>query len=233
MRRQYGNEADKALTAASPPCQAEAASVLDAHNSPKRRSIVKATAITGLVMTGLALATLPANALGLNLGGSGSVGVSIAGDDGADLGASASVAASANASIDGDDSASADGSVDAGLAADGGGDASVGADAGLAADDQLAVVIDLIANSDWTSSSFSAITNVSATVYDVNALVTAENALALDAALTANADDVAELQAALGANAELSALLEASESDASAAIAAGVAADGSLVIFTQ
>lgn len=64
-------------------------------------------------------------------------------------------------------------------------------------------------------------------------MVTADNSAALDLALSANADEIGELQAALAANASLNSWLEAQGTEASEVIALGVAADGSLAVFTD
>lgn len=60
-----------------------------------------------------------------------------------------------------------------------------------------------------------------------------ENAAAFDLALAGNADEIDDLQVALSSNVALEAWLEANNTSAEEVIAIGVAADGSLAVFTN
>lgn len=159
----------------------------------------------------LSLAAIPAAALDVNVGASGTVGV--------DAGASAGVQAQTRASVQAEGNAESEGGASASLH--------------LSTDDELTIVIGLIETSTWSRASFSALGEVSARVYDINAWIDSENEAALESALAANAEEVADLQAAPRANASFEAFLEANNAAASAVVAVGVAVDGSLAIFTR
>ena len=181
---------------------------------------MKATILASLAATCLVLSSLPVSALDIGVGASGSAGVSLGGSGGS---------ASASAGLDASVSRSA---APAPAGADAGAEARSSLAATLSSDDELSVVIRLIEDAKWSNRSFSALTEVSATVYDVSAWVDAQNEAAFESALTAHAEEIAQLQAAMSANASLSAALEAHNADASGVVTVGVAADGSLAIFT-
>ncbi len=179
----------------------------------------------------LALSTAPGFAVSLNLGGSASV--SLGGGGGVSVGVGSDASA-------GGSGVSLNASLGAGANADLTGDATATGSAGvsvadtLSSDDQLGPVVRLIETSDWSASSFANVTGVAnGTTYDVSGMVTADNKAALDLALSANATQIGELQAALAANASLNSWLEAQGTQASEVIALGVAADGSLAVFTD
>lgn len=180
----------------------------------------------------LALTTVPGFAVSLNLGGSASVSAG-SGDSGLSVGLGADASAntsglSLNASLSG--SATGDVSGDAAAA----GSAGVSVADTFSSDDELGRVVRLIETSNWSASSFANVSGVaSGTTYDISGMVNADNSAALDLALSANADEIGELQAALAANASLNSWLEAQGTQASEVIALGVAADGSLAVFTN
>ncbi len=111
--------------------------------------------------------------------------------------------------------------------------ANASAGASLTSDDELGVVISLIESSHWTETSLASLTDIDATTYDVSGWINAENATALDLALAGNADEIDDLQVALASNVALDAWLEANNTSAEDVIAIGVAADGSLAVFTN
>lgn len=111
--------------------------------------------------------------------------------------------------------------------------ANASATASLAQGNELSVVIGLIESSNWTENSLSGVVDVNAKAYDVSAWINSENQAAFEAALSANAGEIEDLQAAVSGNAAFDAWLEASNAEASEVIAIGVAADGSLAVFTN
>lgn len=159
--------------------------------------------------------------LGVSLGANASAtsnqgGLSL--DVGADIDATASP---------GQDHLSAIDSTQAGLSANG------SAALSLTSGDELSAVIGLIETSHWSTGSLANVTEIDGATYDVGGWINAENAAAFDLALDGNADEIADLQAALASNIALSAWLEANNTAADAVIAIGVAADGSLAVFTN
>jgi hypothetical protein len=102
---------------------------------------------------------------------------------------------------------------------------------GGAGNDPLLAVVNLVNESDWSSTSFSSLSEISASTYDVNAMLDSENRVAFDSAMAANAGEIADLQAALSANAEFSAVLAEQGADPSGVVTIGVTADGSLAVF--
>jgi hypothetical protein len=179
----------------------------------------------------LALCAVPASALDLSVGGS--AGGNASGSTG-DSGFSAGLDASASASVSADHG-SDDGDGGGSISASAGGAASAGASGSVSVDDNdpLLDVLLLIRGSNWTEASFSGIGDVDGSTYDIDAWVNSENRAALEQTLEAHADDIATLQSSLSANADLSAWLDAENTDASAVVAVGVAADGSLAVFTH
>jgi hypothetical protein len=182
----------------------------------------------------LALGTVPGFAVSLNLGGAASV--SLGGDSGVSVGVGADASTdssgiSLNANLGLDGAADTDTITGDGAAT---GSANVSVADTLSSDDELGRVVRLIETSDWNASSFANIDGVAnGTTYDISGMVNADNQGALDLALSANADEIGELQAALAANASLNSWLEAQGTEASEVIALGVAADGSLAVFTN
>lgn len=173
------------------------------------------------------LCVLSAPALALDIG----VGVSLGGnasaatgEGGLSLGAATDV--DVTASLGHDD-------LDAGDSTAGSLSANASAAQSLTSDDDLGVVISLIEASHWTETSLASLTEVEGTTYDVSGWINADNAAAFDLALSGNADEIDDLQAALSSNVALDAWLEANNTSAEDVIAIGVAADGSLAVFTD
>lgn len=173
------------------------------------------------------LCVLSAPALALDIG----VGVSLggnasatSGEGGLSLGVASGIDATASL---GQDHLSAIDSTEASLSAKG------SAALSLTSGDELGAVIGLIETSHWSESSLANLTEVDGTTYDVGAWINAENAAALDLALDGNADEINDLQVALASNVALNAWLEANNTSAEQVIAIGVAADGSLAVFTN
>ena len=185
-----------------------------------------------IVAACLALSTTPGFAVSRNVGGAASVSL---GGDGV------SVGLGTNASADGSTlsvgaSLGVDRATDDAAATDpaSAGSASASIADSLSSDDGLGQVLRLIETSQWSASAFAEIDGVgNGTTYDVSGLLNADNQAAFDLALSANADEIGELQAALAANASLNSWLEAQGTEASEVIALGVAADGSLAVFTN
>lgn len=173
----------------------------------------------------LCILSAPALALdigvGISLGGNAS---SSSGEGGLSLGVGADVDAAA--SLGPDDLGSIDSTA-------GSLSANASAAASLISDDELGVVISLIESSQWTSNSLASLTEIDATAYDVSGWINAENSTAFALALTDNADEIEDLQLALASNVVLDAWLEANNQTAEDVIAIGVAADGSLAVFTN
>jgi hypothetical protein len=105
--------------------------------------------------------------------------------------------------------------------------------ASLTLGDDLAQVAALIEASDWTETSLAGITSVEATAYDVSAWIDAESAADFALVLEDNADEIGTLQTALAANLAFETWLDANGESADDVIAIGVAADGSLAVFTN
>lgn len=179
-----------------------------------------------------ALSAVPAFALDISVGGSaGGSASGSSGDSGFSAGFDASASASASAGHSDDDSESSAGASVSGSGSVSG-DVSGSVDAG-GGDDPLLDVMLLIKGSNWTEASFSGIGDVDGTTYDVDAWINSDNSAEFNQTLEAHADEIADLQASLAANAELSAWLESENTDASAVVAVGVKADGSLAVFTH
>lgn len=155
-----------------------------------------------------------------------SVGASLGGDVSAGEGTGLSLGLGADANV-GINAVNSTDSTAGGLTAN------ASAAASLTSDDELRVVIGLIETSNWTDLSLSGLTDVNATAYDVSGWINADNAAALDLALTDNAGEIEDLQAAVSGNVALDAWLEANNAEAEDVIAIGVAADGSLAVFTN
>jgi hypothetical protein len=185
-----------------------------------------------LVAVVWALAACPAMALDLSIGASlgASASGGSSGDDhaggsvGLDLGFGALLPAALTRSGE-------DASGPAAGASGTSSTASTGSAVAADGDDPLLAVVSLINESNWTTTSFSSLSEVNASTYDVNAMLNGENSGALNAAIEANAGEIAELQAALSANAEFSAMLEAQGTAPSGVLTVGVTADGSLAVF--
>jgi hypothetical protein len=165
----------------------------------------------------LAALSAPAFALDISLGASAGASASSGGTGGLSvgLGASAEVAAGAEDSTVGALTANASGV------------------ASLTADDELSQVIALIEASVWTETSLTGLSDISAIAYDVTGWINADNEAAFELALSSNAGEIEDLQAAVAANASLEGWLEANNATAGDVIAIGVAADGSLAVFTN
>jgi hypothetical protein len=174
------------------------------------------------------LGTLSGPAMALDIGVGASLGGNASASSGEGSGLSLGLGADLGANISvGPDAIDSAGNIGSSLSAN------ASAAASLTADDDLSVVISLIHTSTWTEDSLSSLTDVDATAYDVSAWINADNAAALEFALTDNAGEIEDLHAALTANAALDAWLEANNSSAEDVIAIGVAADGSLAVFTN
>jgi hypothetical protein len=105
--------------------------------------------------------------------------------------------------------------------------------AGLGQAGNVGLVVDLIQSSDWTQTSFSGMGNLSANVVSVSDGGSADARATLDAALGVYATDIGELQLALAASPELSAWLSSGGIQLESIVAAAMAADGTLSVFTD
>lgn len=171
----------------------------------------------------LALSAVPTLALDISAGGSASGGT---GDSGLSAGFGTSASASVQAGGGSDDdgakrSASASGSAS--------GTASIELDR----NDPLLDVILLIRGNNWTKSSLSGLTEFKGKTYDADAWLNSENSAAFEQALKAHADDIADLRYSIAANADFTAWLDSENADASAVVAVGLSADGSLAVFVH
>jgi len=188
-------------------------------------AIIMKTRTLAAALACLCVLSAPALALdigvGVSLGGNASAS---SGEGGLSLGLATDIAATASV---GHDNLSANDSTGISLSANG------SAAASLTSDDDLSVVIGLIETSHWSQTSLAGLTEIDGTTYDVGGWINAENATAFDLALTGNADEIDDLQSALSSNAALSAWLDANNMAAEDVIAIGVAADGSLAVFTN
>ena len=174
----------------------------------------------------LSILSAPAMALDVSVGASVGGNASTSSGEGSGLTLGLGANLGANVGLGLDDITSPD-STGGSLSANASGAAS------LTSDDDLSVVISLIQTSQWTSDSLAGLTDVDATAYDVSGWITADNAAALEFVLADNAGEIEDLHAALTANAALDAWLEANNASAEDVIAIGVAADGSLAVFTN
>jgi hypothetical protein len=184
----------------------------------------------------LALCAVPASALDISIGGSAGGNASgSTGDSGFSAGLDASASASVAADHDSDDDSEGDSSTGgaASVAASGSASADVSGSVGVDDQDPLHDVLLLIRSSNWTEVGLSGLEDVDGTTYDIDAWVNSENSAALEATLDEHADDIASLQSSIAANADFSARLDTENTDASAVVAVGVAADGSLTVFTH
>ncbi len=159
--------------------------------------------------------------LGLSVGGNASAS---SGESGLSLGVATGIDATASL---GQDHLDATNSTEASLSANG------SAAQSLTAGDELGVVIGLIEASHWSETSLANLTEIDGTTYDVGGWINADNAAALELALNSNADEIDALHVALASNVALNAWLEANNTAAEDVIAIGVAADGSLAVFTN
>jgi len=159
--------------------------------------------------------------IGVSLGGNASASV---GGSGLSLGVATDVDATANLGLDRSGTEDSTG---------GSLTANASAAQSLTADDELGVVISLIQSSQWTETSLASLTEIDGTTYDVSGWINADNTTAFDLALADNADEIDDLQVALSSNVALDAWLEANNTAAEDVIAIGVAADGSLAVFTN
>lgn len=159
--------------------------------------------------------------LGVSLGGSTSTS---SGEGGLSLGVATDIDAAASLGHD---------DLDAIDSTAGSLTANASASASLTSDDELGVVISLIEASHWTETSLASLTQIEGTTYDISGWVNAENTTALDLALSDNADEIDDLRVALASNVALDAWLEANNTSAEDVVAIGVAADGSLAVFTN
>ena len=172
------------------------------------------------------LSTMSAPVLALDIGLGVSVGGSTSASSGEGSGLSVGLGASADANLGLGGLGSSDTTTSA-LTANAAGPAS------LTSGDDLSQVIALIDASNWTDKSLSGLTDIEATAYDVSSWINAGNEAVFDLALTANADEIEDLHAAVAANASLESWLEANNATADDVVAIGVAADGSLAVFTN
>ena len=176
----------------------------------------------------LALSTAPALALDVSIGGS--AGGSASGSTG-DSGLSAGFGASASASVrtggSGDDGTTQSASASAS------GSASGSASLELDQNDPLLDVILLIRSSNWSKTSLSGLGEFKGKIHDIDVWLNSDNSAAFEQTLSAHANDIANLQYAAAANADFSAWLNSKNMSASAVVAVGVSADGSLAVFTH
>jgi hypothetical protein len=177
----------------------------------------------------LASLSAPAFALDVSLGASVGVGASTSsGGESGGLSLGLGANASANLGLGSEDSTAA------GLTANADGTGSLtGGDPLAPVTDELSQVIALIESSDWTSQTLSGLSDVTAVAYDVTDWINSTNQAAFDTVLSANATEIENLQTAVSANAALEGWLEANNATAEEVIAIGVAADGSLAVFTN
>jgi hypothetical protein len=176
----------------------------------------------------LALSTVPASALDISIGGSvGGRASCSTGDSGlsAGLGASASASVEAGGSSDDADDTSDSASASASTT----GSVSLDVDE----NDPLLDVMLLIRSSNWSKTSLSGLSDFNGQTHDVDVWLNSENSSAFEQTLSAHAGDIADLQYAAAANADFNAWLNSENTDASAVVAVGVSADGSLTVFTH
>jgi hypothetical protein len=198
------------------------------REAPRRNcngAIIMKTQTLAAALTCLCVLSTPTLALdigvGVSLGGSASAS---SGEGGLSLGVATDF--DATASLGHDDLEAID-STASSLTAN------ASASASLTSDDELGVVISLIESSHWTETSLASLSEIEGATYDISGWINADNAAALDLALNDNADEIDELRVALNSNVALGAWLAANDSSAEEVIAIGVAADGSLAVFTN
>ncbi len=178
------------------------------------------------IISCMALGCGAAAALEVRLGGS--LGAGLAGEatiGGIGLGVDATASLTAGTNADGASSTSHE--LSASLSGSGSTSASP------AAEDEIDTVIRLIVSSHWSANALANVATVDGAVHDVGAWVDAGNEAALAAALDSKAGEIAQLQAALGANAAIDAWLGEHGVEPADVVAIGVAADGSLAVFTH
>lgn len=175
----------------------------------------------------IALGAAPAQALSLNVGAS-------AGATGSVNGSGGSLSLDASTSAKDSTGAAAGPTGTSAVAGAGATTASLSGSHKASVDGPIAKVIALIDTSVWSNASFSHYSQArGTTTYNVDGWVSGDNKTALSETLTANARKISRLQAAIVANASLSAELKAKGIAPQDVIAAGVAADGSLAVFTH
>jgi hypothetical protein len=175
----------------------------------------------------LAAMSAPVLALDIGLGVAVGGGASASTGEGSGLSVGLNASANAGLGLDGLDSSGAISTTTAALSANGSGDAS------LTGNDELTQVIALIDASVWTELSLADASTEGATAYDVAEWLDAGSATSFNLALDANASEIEDLHAAIAANASLESWLEANNATAADVVAIGVAADGSLAVFTN
>jgi hypothetical protein len=185
---------------------------------------MSAKAFTALVALIPAIIANPALALSLGISSGASAGAGVSstssgGDTSLDLGLTLGLEAGASASAASTTSASAT------AAAAGAASSSASGNVGL--------VLNLIQNSDWTMTSFDGMTGLSATVSQVSDGGSTDARASFDAALGVYQFDISELRLALASNAAVSAQLAAQGIDIDSVVAADLAADGTLSLFTD
>lgn len=188
-------------------------------------------AIALLAFSPTVFLSLPAEAVGLSLGGSAGSS-SNASSGGSSTSANTSASANASFGLDlglsnaGAASSSAAGSA---TATTSGAGASVSSSAG----GEIQTVLSLIENSNWTTATLSGTSSVNGgAAIDVTPMLNAKTTVELNQALTANASNIGNLQTALSNNAAISAWLATQNVSASDVIAVGETANGSLTFFT-
>jgi len=177
--------------------------------------------MTALAALFAAASLTPAHALSLGLSGGG--GASASGGSSGSLSVGLDASLDANLALN----ASSSTSTTASLAATG------AASAGATAAGNIDFVTNLIESSDWTTTSFNGMANLSAAVFTVDDAADPNARATFDAALGVYATDVAELQASLAANAQLNTWLTSQGIALDSIVAANVAADGTLELFTD
>jgi hypothetical protein len=208
---------------------------------------MKATAAISIAALVAALAVTPSMALDLNVGAGANVGATVSTDSantnvgvGADVNANTSTNTNTNS---GSTNVSAGANAGAGATVSGDDDlgvdtAATGSIGASAADDSLDInarldaLLQLINDSDYEESSFSAWVDGSAvTVIDTDDLFNVDGQAQIDAAVAANLDEQDDLSAAISANAKLKAWLDANSIDSESVIAIDFAADGSVEVY--
>lgn len=189
---------------------------------------MKATAAISIAALVAALAVTPSLALDLNLGlGANANAGASSGDDGANAGLDLGLGVNLDA---GDDDADNDG-----LGVDTAATGSIGAsvtDDNLDLDARLDLLLQLINESDYDETSFTAWADASSTtLIDTDDIFDLDGQAKIDAAIEANVDEHDDLSAAINANASLKAWLESNDIDAASVIAIDVGADGSVEVY--
>ena len=180
--------------------------------------MISKTLLCAVSMTAALGVAVPASAFDLNVGAEIEIGIN----------------AGAGAGGGGGGEAAAGGGVQVGLAGQAGGQGALTTTVGGQADAYVAMVINLIIDSQWQGNEFNAALSVNgAQAYSVATWLTAETRARFDAAVEQANQQIHNLQVAIAANSTMSAWLQAENIDLSSVIAVGVDTEGQLVAFTH